>query len=199
MLTNPDWATGEVVQNHLGYVGTLFLGIAMLCAVLSGMNAFYLSGSRLMFSMSYADALPQTFGELHPKYGTPDKATYFLMISALICPWFGRQILTLGHRHDLRGRRRGLHLPPAPPATVMARKEGLKAQTIVSGIGSILAAFLHHPVLYPRLPRLPEHPLLHHPGDLDRAGHHLLGQGQGQLPPRPAGRAWMWSTSSCPR
>ena len=140
MLTNPDWATGEVVQNHLGYIGTLFLGIAMLCAVLSGMNAFYLSGSRLMFSMSYADALPQTFGELHPKYGTPDKATYFLMISALICPWFGRQILTWVTDMTCVGAAVGFTYTCAT-ATVMAKKEGLKAQTIVSGIGSILAAF----------------------------------------------------------
>lgn len=34
----------------------------MLCAVLSGMNAFYLAASRLLYSMSYADALPSTFG-----------------------------------------------------------------------------------------------------------------------------------------
>ena len=140
MLTNPDWATGEVVQNHLGYIGTLFLGIAMLCAVLSGMNAFYLSGSRLMFSMSYADALPKTFGELHPKYGTPDKATYFLMISALICPWFGRQILTWVTDMTCVGAAVGFTYTCAT-ATVMAKKEGLTVQMIVSGIGSILAAF----------------------------------------------------------
>ena len=36
MLGNPDWATGQAVQNTIGYVGLLFLGLAMLCAVLSG-------------------------------------------------------------------------------------------------------------------------------------------------------------------
>ena len=94
MLRNPDWATGEMILHSIGYIGVLLMGIAMLCAVLSGMNAFYLSGSRLMFSMSYADALPAFFGKLHHKYGTPHKATFFLMGISLICPLFGRQVLS---------------------------------------------------------------------------------------------------------
>jgi amino acid transporter len=140
MLGNPDWATGQAVQNTIGYVGLLFLGLAMLCAVLSGMNAFYLAASRLLYSMSYADALPSTFGELHPKYGTPDKATYFLMAISLVCPWFGRQVLTWVVDMTCVGAAVGFTYTCAT-ATIMSKKDGLKGQTIISAIGTVLAAF----------------------------------------------------------
>lgn len=140
MLANPDWATGESVQATLGYAGILFLGIAMLCAVLSGMNAFYMAGSRLLYSMSYADALPSVFGRLHPEYGTPDKATYFLMAISLVCPWFGRQVLSWIVDMTCVGAAVGFTYTCAT-ATIMAKKDGLKFQTFISAIGTVLAAF----------------------------------------------------------
>jgi len=140
ILSNPEWATGEVVSAALSHDGLLFLGIAMLCAVLSGMNAFYLAGSRLMYSMSFADALPSAFGKLHPKYGTPDKATYFLMLISLICPWFGRQVLTWVVDMTCVGAAVGFTYTCAT-AMIMAKKEGKSGQTIISAIGTLLAAF----------------------------------------------------------
>lgn len=140
MLTNPDWPTGEMLQKSIGQPGVIFIGIAMLCAVLSGMNAFYLAASRLLYSMSYADALPSTFGELHPKYGTPDKATYFLLIISLVCPWFGRQVLTWIVDMTCVGAAVGFTYTCAT-ATIMSKKDGLKGQTIISAIGTVLAAF----------------------------------------------------------
>jgi len=140
MLQNYDWPAGQMVQSTMGRVGLTFLGIAMLCAVLSGMNAFYLAGSRLLFSMSYADALPKMFGELHPKYGTPDKATYFLMGISLLCPWFGRSVLVWIVDMTCVGAAVGFTYT-CSTACMMAKKEGLKGQTIISGIGAILAAF----------------------------------------------------------
>ena len=140
MLANPGWATGESVTATLGHTGLLFLGIAMLCAVLSGMNAFYLAASRLLYSMSYADALPSVFGKLHPKYGTPDKATYFLLAISLLCPWFGPQVLTWIVDITCVGAAVGFTYTCAA-ATIMAKKEGLMKQTVISGLGAILAAF----------------------------------------------------------
>lgn len=140
MLTNPDWATGEMVRGSIGYIGLVFIGIAMLCAVLSGMNAFYLAASRLLYSMSYADALPQVFGELHHTYGTPDKATYFLMAISLVCPFFGRNVLVWVTDMTCVGAAVGFTYTCAT-ATMMAKKEGLKAQTCISAVGTVLSAF----------------------------------------------------------
>ena len=140
MLTNPDWATGESVRDSIGYIGLVFIGIAMLCAVLSGMNAFYLSGSRLLYSMSYADALPNVFGELHPTYGTPDKATYFLMFISLVCPLFGRNVLVWVTDMTCVGAAVGFTYTCAT-ATMMAKKEGLTGQMCISAVGTVLSAF----------------------------------------------------------
>ena len=46
------WPTGYVVRNTMGLAGIVVLGVAMFCAVVSGMNAFYISTSRLMYAMA---------------------------------------------------------------------------------------------------------------------------------------------------
>ena len=88
-----NWPTGYVVRNTLGLAGLTVLGIAMFCAVVSGMNAFYISTSRLMYAMAKEGSLPGWFGKLSPKYGTPRNAIIFTMAASLFAPWFGREIL----------------------------------------------------------------------------------------------------------
>lgn len=140
MLSNPFWATGASVKATQGDIGLLFLGIAILCAVLSGMNAFYLAASRLLHSMSYADALPSVFSSLHPKYRSPDKATYFLMLISLLCPWFGQQILVWIVDITCVGAAVGFTYTCAT-AAMMAKKESLTGQVIISVVGTALSAF----------------------------------------------------------
>jgi amino acid transporter len=65
----------------------------MFCAVVSGMNAFYISTSRLMYAMAKEGSLPKWFEKLSPKYGTPRNAIIFTMAMSLFAPWFGREIL----------------------------------------------------------------------------------------------------------
>ena len=88
-----NWPTGYVVRNTLGRAGLITLGIAMFCAVVSGMNAFYISTSRLMYAMAKEGSLPKWFEKLSPKYGTPRNAIIFTMAVSLFAPWFGREIL----------------------------------------------------------------------------------------------------------
>lgn len=88
-----NWPTGYVVRNTLGRAGLITLGIAMFCAVVSGMNAFYISTSRLMYAMAKEGSLPKWFEKLSPKYGTPRNAIIFTMAASLFAPWFGREIL----------------------------------------------------------------------------------------------------------
>ena len=87
------WPTGYVVRNTMGLAGIIVLGIAMFCAVVSGMNAFYISTSRLMYAMAKEGSLPKWFERLSPKYGTPTNAILFIMVMSLFAPWFGREIL----------------------------------------------------------------------------------------------------------
>lgn len=77
----------------LGAAGVVFLGIAVLGAILSGIIGFYMATSRLLYSMSKEKVLPDWFGELHETYRTPAHAILFVLIIALIAPFFGRTAL----------------------------------------------------------------------------------------------------------
>lgn len=140
LLGNPEWATGDMVLSSIGRFGLVLIGIAMLCAVLSGINAFYLAASRLIYSMSYAEALPGVFGEIHPKYGTPERAIYFLMAISLICPWFGRQVLSWIVDMTCVGSAVGFTYTCAA-AVAMSRNEKKTGQMVISILGTVLSAF----------------------------------------------------------
>ncbi len=77
----------------LGTAGVVFLGIAVLGAILSGIIGFYMATSRLLYSMSKEKVLPGWFGELHESYKTPAHAILFVLIIALVAPFFGRTAL----------------------------------------------------------------------------------------------------------
>lgn len=77
----------------LGTAGVVFLGIAVLGAILSGIIGFYMATSRLLYSMATEKVLPAWFGELHGKYKTPAHAIVFILLVALIAPFFGRTAL----------------------------------------------------------------------------------------------------------
>ena len=54
---------------------------------------FYLASSRLMYSMSREGYLPEWFGYVDPKYGTPRNAMIFCIIVSLSGPILGREAL----------------------------------------------------------------------------------------------------------
>lgn len=91
---NPDWATGQVIEEALGKPGILFIALAMFCAVVSGINAFMISTSRLMHAMAREQVLPEGFSKLDEKRKTPVNAILFIAGISLIAPWFGRQVLS---------------------------------------------------------------------------------------------------------
>lgn len=77
----------------LGTAGVVALGIAVLGAILSGIIGFYMATSRLLYSMAKENVIPSWFGELHEKYKTPANAILFVLVIALIAPFFGRTAL----------------------------------------------------------------------------------------------------------
>lgn len=94
LAENYDWPTGEAVEIIMGKAGLIFLGLALVCAVLSGIIGFYMATSRLLFSMARENALPAWFGKIDAKHKTPKNAILFVMLISLTAPWFGRQVLT---------------------------------------------------------------------------------------------------------
>lgn len=78
----------------MGKAGVIFLGIALVCAVLSGIIGFYMASSRLLYSMARERVLPLWFAKIDEKRKTPKNAILFVMLISLTAPWFGREVLS---------------------------------------------------------------------------------------------------------
>lgn len=150
LASNPDWATGEMVMKSIGYIGVIFIGIAMLCAVVASMNGFYIASSRLLYSMAYADALPQKFAHLTPQ-GTPKNGIFFMMILALVAPWFGRQVLAWIVDMTCVGAAMGFTYTCAS-ATKVAKRDGDKLQMWMSALGVAVASIFLIITFVPGMP-----------------------------------------------
>ncbi len=88
-----EWVVLVAAEELLGVFGKLLVGLGLSCAVLSGIMGFYLASSRLMYSMSRDGYLPEWFGCVDEKYGTPKNAMIFCMIVSLSGPILGREAL----------------------------------------------------------------------------------------------------------
>lgn len=88
-----EWVLLLAAKELLGPFGVVLIGVAVSCAVLSGIMGFYLAASRLMYSMSKDGYLPQTFAKIDEKHGTPKNALIFCIIISLSGPILGREAL----------------------------------------------------------------------------------------------------------
>lgn len=88
-----EWVVLVAAEELLGTFGKVLVGLGVSCAVLSGIMGFYLASSRLMYSMSREGYLPEWFGYVDPKYGTPRNAMIFCIIVSLSGPILGREAL----------------------------------------------------------------------------------------------------------
>lgn len=88
-----EWVLLVAAEELLGTFGKVLIGVGVSCAVLSGIMGFYLASSRLMYSMARDGYLPQWFGKVDAKYGTPRNAMIFCMIISLSGPILGREAL----------------------------------------------------------------------------------------------------------
>lgn len=77
----------------LGTPGKILVGVAVSSAVLLGIMGFYLASSRLMYSMRRDGYLPEIFGVIDKKHGTPKNAMIFCIIISLSGPILGREAL----------------------------------------------------------------------------------------------------------
>ena len=88
-----EWVVLVAATELLGGFGKVLVGLGVSCAVLSGIMGFYLASSRLMYSMSRDGYLPEWFGRVDKRYGTPRNAMIFCIIVSLSGPILGREAL----------------------------------------------------------------------------------------------------------
>lgn len=87
------WATGEACKLAFGDFGAVVLACAVLGAVCTGINGFYLGTTRLLLSMSRGHILPKWFSDIHPRFRTPHKAIIFTVCFVLLTPFCGRAVV----------------------------------------------------------------------------------------------------------
>ena len=88
-----EWLLLRAAEKMLGGFGVALVGVGVLSAVLSGIMGFYMASSRLMYSMSRDGYLPEFFGKVDVKYGTPKNAMIFCLLISLCGPILGREAL----------------------------------------------------------------------------------------------------------
>ncbi len=87
------WLLLAAAERLLGVFGKVLVGVAVSCAVLTGIMGFYMASSRLMFSMARDGYLPKIFGTINANTGTPKAAMFFCMMVSLTGPILGREAL----------------------------------------------------------------------------------------------------------
>ena len=129
----------------LGSWGLLFIGIAVLGAILSGITGFYMATSRLLYSMSRRSVIPKWFGYLDPKYKTPRNAICFIMLVSLPAPFLGRVVL--GWLVDMSSLGAAIGYGYTSAATLKYAIRERKKLGIMTGIAGVISALVFAVIL----------------------------------------------------
>ncbi len=150
LAASHSWPTGYVVATYLGKFGLGILGIAMFCAVFSGMNAFYMATSRLFYAMANENALPSWLGHLN-KRSVPDYATFLIMGLSMLAPWFGREVL--GWIVDMTSVGASVVFAYTTAASAVLAKQRRQPFRVILGVfGCIISIFFIVLLVVPGMP-----------------------------------------------
>ena len=134
-----EWVVLVAAEELLGAPGKVLIGVGVSCAVLSGIMGFYLASSRLMYSMSRDGYLPEWFGMVDHRYGTPKNAMLFCIVVSLSGPILGREALGWFVDMSAIGASIGYFFTCAS-ALVTARRDG-DASAFLKAMASVGVAF----------------------------------------------------------
>lgn len=135
-----DWVLLIAAEEMLGIFGKVLIGVAVSCAVLSGIMGFYMASSRLMFSMARENYLPAIFGKVDKKYGVPRNAMIFCMIISLSGPILGREALGWFVDMSAIGASMGFFFTSAASLRSLRRdKDAKKDLAVISTLGAVFS------------------------------------------------------------
>ncbi|SIT84552.1 APC family permease [Edaphobacillus lindanitolerans] len=139
------WATGAIVSSALGKTGLFIMAVAIVMGIFTGLNGFYMSSSRLLFSMARARALPAIFRKTAKGSGVPVWGIWFVTLITLPAMWLGRPALSWIVDMSSTGVSIGYFFACFAAYKILARKkrEGQESSTlkrVLAGIGMISSA-----------------------------------------------------------
>ncbi len=136
-----EWVVLVAATELLGTFGKVLVGVGVSCAVLSGIMGFYLASSRLMYSMSREGYLPELFGHVDKKYGTPKNAMIFCMLVSLSGPILGREALGWFVDMSAIGASIGYFFTSASTLVTLRRdNDGSKFLKIMAALGVVFSS-----------------------------------------------------------
>lgn len=139
--SSTPWLLLEAAKRLLGVPGMVLVGVAVSCAVLSGIMGFYLASSRLMYSMSRDGYLPPFFGKIDKKHGTPKNAMIFCILVSLSGPILGREALGWFVDMSAIGASMGYFFTCASTLVTIKRfKDGSPFLKIMAVVGVVFSA-----------------------------------------------------------
>lgn len=97
-ISQSAWATGEGIRQHTGHLGMLILTLAMVGAILSGINGFMLSSIKLIESMNDMNLTPkavQTWFKQSPTIPSIQLISIIFFLCAIISLLGRNHLLTL--------------------------------------------------------------------------------------------------------
>lgn len=87
-----EWASGQAVLEHLGIIGFIGLTVALMAAVVGGINGFMIGSSRLLASIGAYRLLPQAF-QMENDCGVPEKSLQFVTLISVLLLFLGREVI----------------------------------------------------------------------------------------------------------
>ena len=81
------------VDMLMGKTGLMILAVTVIAAVVTGLVGNFIAASRLIYSLTRDDLLPEWFGALN-KFRTPRNAILFIMLLSLPIPFLGRTAIS---------------------------------------------------------------------------------------------------------
>lgn len=149
-IAKHDWAVGAAVEALMGKPGLVVLGVAISCAILTGILGFLTATSRLLMSMAREGYIPSFFGEVSPRWRTPAHAILFCFALSAVGPFFGRT--ALGWFVDMSAVGAAAGFAYACAAALKTARGESAAMTAVSALGLVLSLGFVVLLLVPGLP-----------------------------------------------
>ena len=154
-IARHDWAVGAAVEALMGKPGLVVLGIAISCAILTGILGFLTATSRLLMSMAREGYIPGFFGKVSPRWRTPARAIVFCFALSAVGPFFGRTALGWFVDMSAVGAAAGFaYACAAALKTALGDRgsAGSVAMTALSALGLVLSLCFVVLLLVPGLP-----------------------------------------------
>ena len=89
---NTNWAVADSVILTTGYIGFIFMLVALWAAINGGINGFMLASSKLIASLSENKIMDKKYSEKNDS-GMYPYAIVFVSCISLIAPWIGREVI----------------------------------------------------------------------------------------------------------